>query len=492
MNILVIASEVAPFAKTGGLADITSSLPVEWFKYGQRPIVIMPKYGFINVEQYNIRRTELTLIVPMGYWTEFAQLWEGKLPNSNVPIYFIEHNEYFDRPGVYGDTEEYTDNDRRFIFFSRAAFEACKALQFSPDIVHTHDYHTGFALAFLKSYYKKEPIFSNSAAVHTIHNLAYQGRFNPERAMLFSGFGMKEFYPASWFEHYGAANAMKIGIMFADKITTVSPTYAKEIRMPYYSEGLQDVLNHRGADLVGILNGVYYDEWSPQNDNDIYEKYDINSLEKKNNNKIAFLKEHGLTEEDNLDLPLFAVVSRLAEQKGIDLIMNKLEEYLSLGLFRFALLGTGTSEYQNYFWELQAKYPKLALIEIGYNNSHSHKLFAAADFFLLPSRFEPCGLTQMYAMKYGTIPIVRLTGGLADTVKEYHKESGQGTGFLFWQYNADDFSYSIRRALSVYNHQPHWDLIRKNAMNEDFSSEKSAMEYIKVFKWALDKVRAGN
>ena len=490
MNILTASAEVTPFAKAGGLADVTASLPIEWKKRGQNPIVIMPKYGFIDTKEYNIKPTDITLIVPMGNWTEYAGLWEGRIPNSDVPIYFVEHNVYFDRGGIYGDPQEFGDNDRRFIFFSLAVLEAAKALNFSPDIIHAHDFHTAFSLAFLKSYYKHEPDFSNTAGIYTIHNLAYQGKFDPERAMLYSGFGMEEFYPGSWFEHYGAVNAMKTGIMFSDKITTVSPTYAKEIRYPYYSEGLQDVLNHRGADLVGVLNGVHYEEWSPEKDKNLYKNYSKDQLMKKKINKIQFLKQFGLTNEDDLDIPVFGMVTRLTEQKGIDLIINKLESYLSADKFRLALLGSGDSRYQDFFNYLKWKYPKKALVNIGYNNAQAHRIMAASDFLLMPSRFEPCGLTQMYALRYGTIPVVRETGGLADTVREYDPEDGNGHGFTFWQYNAEDFAYAIRRALSNYCRQPHWNLIRKNAMNLRFTSGKSAMAYLKVFNWALDKVNA--
>lgn len=489
MNILLASAEVAPFAKTGGLADMTGSLPIEWQKFGQNTIVVMPKYGFIDTYKFGIKATDITLIVPMGYWTEFARLWEGKLPNSEVPVYFIEHNVYFDRTGIYGDPNEYHDNDRRFIFFSRAVMETAKALNFAPDIINAHDFHASFTMAFLKSQYRNDPIFANCAGVYTIHNLAYQGRFNPYTSLEYAGFGIKEFYPGSWFEHQGAVNAMKTGIMFADKITTVSPTYAKEIRYPYYSEGLQDILNLRGADLVGVLNGVYYDEWNPQADKLIYENYDIESLEIKNNNKLKLLESFGITEDDKPNLPLIGMVSRLTEQKGIDLLTLKLEEYLANDQARFILLGSGESRYVDYFNYLKWKYPKNALITIGYKDDLSHKIFASSDYLLVPSRFEPCGLTQMYALKYGTIPIVRATGGLADTVQEYNLASAEGYGFLFWQYNADDLAFALRRALNVYDNEPHWDLIRRNAMHCNYSSSKTAIEYLKVFKWAGDKLR---
>ncbi len=489
MNILVASAEVAPFAKAGGLADIAASLPLDWEKFGQSPVIIMPKYKSIDVDLYGFKPTDLVLYVPISTWTEYARLWYGTLPDSNVPVYLIENHDYYWRDGIYGDPHEYGDNDRRFIFLSRAVFEAAKALKFQPDIIHAHDYHTAFSLAFLKSYYRYDPMFSKTAGVLTIHNLAHQGWFDPNRAMAFSQFGMKEFYPGCWFEKNGAVNAMKTGIMFADKITTVSPTYANEIRSAAYSEGLQDSLNLRGADLLGILNGVYYSKWNPAKDHYLYKNYAPINLEVKKENKYAFLKDMGLNDEDDLDLPLIGMVSRLTEQKGIDLVMNKLEHYLYNKDFRFVLLGAGEKHYEDYFNYLRWKYPKHALVNIGYNNALSHRIIGCSDYLFMPSRFEPCGLTQMYAMKYGTIPIVRSTGGLADTVHEYIPDTGVGTGFVFWHYNADDFAYAIRRALSVYDEETHWDIIRKNAMAKDHSSGKSALEYIKVFNWALEKVR---
>ncbi len=489
MNILLASAEVTPFAKAGGLADVAASLPMEWDKYGQSTVVIMPKYRDIDISGYGFRPTYLVLYVPMGHWTEFAHLWYGTIPGSNVPVYLIENNDYFNRHGIYGDPNEFADNDRRFIFFSRAVFEAAKALNFRPDIIHAHDYHAAFTMPFLKSYYRQDYRFAHTAGVYTIHNLAYQGWFDPSRAMDYSAFGLGQFYSGSWFEHHGMVNAMKAGIMFADKITTVSPTYAQEIRMPYYSEGMQDVLNYRGGDLLGILNGVYYNEWSPEHDDLIYTKYTRDTLDLKYNNKISFLREHGLSEDfDNIEMPLVGMVSRLAEQKGIDLLMNKLEWHIETNQMRFVLLGSGESKYEDYFRYLAWKYPTKAFITIGYNNALSHKIIAASDFLIMPSRFEPCGLTQLYAMKYGTIPIVRQTGGLADTVSEYNPEQSQGTGYLFYNYNADDMAYAMRRALSIYNSEYHWNIIRRNAMAEDFSSSKSALEYLRVFNWALEKV----
>lgn len=490
MNILLASFEVSPFAKTGGLADVTQALSLEWNKLGHNTITILPKHRGINIKNFGFEKTYLTLNVPMGYATEFATIWKGKFPNSNADVYLIEHEAYYNREGIYGDPESYFDNDKRFLFFSRAVFEAAKALEFKADIISSHDHHTAYTMAFLKSYYKHEPLFKETAGVYTIHNLAYQGKFDPWRVMDFSGFGMKEFYPGSWFEQDGGTNFMKTGIMFADKITTVSPNYAQEIRDPYYSEGLHGILNQRGADLIGVLNGVFYDVWDPSTDNKIKKNYSAETINLKNENKYSFLEGQGLTQNDNLDIPLIGMVTRLTEQKGIDIIRDKLDAMLSEKKFRFALLGSGHQHYVEFFNYLKWKYPKLALVNIGYDEWYAHNLIAASDFILVPSRFEPCGLTQMYGLKYGTIPIVRATGGLADTVTEYEPSSKNGNGFVFQNYNTEDFEYAVNRAISIYYNNTHIKKVRLNAMAEDNSSVKQANEYINVFNWALDKIGA--
>ncbi|MDC1068259.1 glycogen/starch synthase [Candidatus Kapabacteria bacterium] len=487
MNIVTAAFEVSPFAKTGGLADVTQALPLEWTKQGHNAITILPKHRGINVDEFGFKKTFLTLNVPMGFSTEFAGVWEGKFPNSDSKVYLIEHEAYFNRDGIYGNPDSYFDNDRRFIFFSRAIFETIKALEITPDIISAHDYHTAYTMAFLRSYYKHEERFSKTAGVFTIHNLAYQGKYDPWRVMDFSGFGMKEFYPGSWFEKDGVVNCMKTGIMFADKITTVSPNYAQEIRQPYYSEGLHGVLNQRGGDLIGILNGVFYDEWNPKTDEKINIKFSSDNLDQKRANKFSFLGSQGLTNNDDLDLPLVCMVTRLTEQKGIDIIRERLDNLIGDKKFRFAILGSGQQNYVEYFNYLKWKYPRNAIVNIGYDEWYAHNLIAASDFLLIPSRFEPCGLTQMYGLKYGTIPIVRSTGGLADTVDEYIPEKKVGTGFVFNNYSADDFEFAMSRALDTYYSAEHLNQIRLNAMAQDNSSVKQAIEYIKVFGWALEK-----
>lgn len=487
MNILVASAEMAPLAKTGGLADVVQALPTEWKKQGHNPIVVIPKYSSIDTNKYGFEPTNIVICVPISHWMEYARLWKGKIPGSDVPCYLVENQDYFNRNGIYGDPNEFFDNDRRFIFFSRAVLETAKSLNFKPDILHAHDFHTAFSIAFLKTHYRNDDFFRNCAGVFTIHNLAYQGWFKPQRAMDFACFGTQNF-KGSWFEKNNSVNAMKTAIMFADKITTVSPTYSREIRWDYYGEGLQEPLNKRSADLIGVLNGADYTAWNPATDKYIFNKYDAKSLAKKQDNKYAFLAEKGLHKEDNLDLPLVCVISRLAEQKGIDILMYKLEHYLFYGNFRFALVGTGDQRYIEYFNYLSWKYPGKILSHIGYSNPLAHQTICASDFILLPSRYEPCGLTQMYALKYGTIPIVRSTGGLADTIREYVPGSGTGNGFLFINYNHEDMDFAIRRALHIYYDKHHWDKVRQNAMQSDFSVADAAKKYIEVFRWAKEKI----
>jgi len=487
MNILIIAAEASPFAKTGGLADVTSYLPKELNKLGQNPILVMPKYGFIDTEAFGIVPTLKTLIVPMGLGTEFAALWVGKFPNSNVPVYFIEHEQYFNRPGIYGEYNEYGDNDKRFIFLSRAAFEVAKALEFKPDIIHSHDYHTAFAMAFLKTHYANETLFADTAGVFTIHNLAYQGKFNPYRAMDFSGFGMKNFYPGCWFESDGVVNAMKTGIMFSDKITTVSPTYSREILMPYYGEGLHHDLNYRVADLIGVLNGVYYDDWNPENDALINKNYNIDTITNKAINKVKLIERFGGDVNYLPNAPLFGMVSRLVEQKGIDLMRDSLESLIINRGIKLALLGSGETHYVEFFNYLKWKFPNQVFVYIGYDEDISHSIYAASDFFLVPSRFEPCGLTQMYALKYGSLPIARATGGLRDTVFEYNYETGEGNGIVFNDYSLNEFQAAVERATSLYSAKEHLSKAVINAMNANYSSLRSAEKYVDVYNWAIAK-----
>ncbi len=490
MNIVLASAEVFPFAKAGGLADVSGYLPKEWAKAGHSAIVIMPKYGHIDSQKYKLEPLNITISVPIGSWVEYAQLWRAVLPGSSVPVYFLESADYFDRHGIYGDPDGFHDNDRRFIFFSRAIFETLRALDFRPDVVLSNDYHTAFAMAFLKIHYRRDEYFAHTAGVQAIHNMAFQGIYGAEHLLYLAQIGLDQFYPLSWFEFRGAVNMLKVGILFADKVTTVSPRYAMEIRYTDQGHGLQDVLNEKSADLVGILNGVDYQVWNPETDPLIYANYTAESLENKQTNKLEFLRRSKVPESELYsDMPLIGMISRLTDQKGIDLVQEIIEHLLNSYPLRFALLGSGAANYEDFFRHLSQKYYPRSLIKIGYDEEISHKIEAAADIFLMPSRFEPCGLNQMYSLKYGTVPLVRATGGLADTVQEFDPTTLQGNGFVFDNPNPHELEAALRRAIAAYYDKALWKRIIQNGMQADNSSTRSAENYIKVFEWALAKIR---
>ncbi|MCS7176735.1 MAG: glycogen synthase [Candidatus Kapabacteria bacterium] len=492
MNILVGTAELAPFAKVGGLADAVAALARQWSLLGHRVLVVLPKYRAIDVAAHGLRPTEHIVGVPLGWWTEYARLWLGVLPQSTARVCFLENADYYDREGIYGNPEGYADNDRRFIFLSRALFEVASALGFSPDVIHAHDYHTALAMPLLKLVYRWQPRFYKTAGVLTIHNIAFQGLSEPSRVLPLLGIPWEEFYPGSPWEYFGSVNMLKVGILYADKISTVSPSYAWEIRTTPLGEGLQGVLNFRGADLVGILNGVDYAEWDPGHDRHIYVPYSAEFLAGKQLNKRRLLNEWAGMSEPELhrEVPLLGMVSRLTDQKGIDLLCHSLEGILAHFGVRFALLGSGANRYEDFFRYLASRYSRQVFVQFGYNEALAHKIIAAADYLLMPSRYEPCGLTQMYALRYGTIPIVRAVGGLRDTVRQYDPATGEGWGFLFGDYTPEALWGAVEYALGFYRVEPHWERMRRNAMACDFSTRRSAEQYLQLFEWALERVRA--
>lgn len=488
MNILVVAAEVAPFAKVGGLADMTGALPRAWWADGHEVVIMLPLYGSIDRKQYGIEKTEHVVSVPVGYWTEYAEVWKGYLPDTEVPIYFLRSAEYFDREGIYGYHEGFEDNDRRYLFFSRAAIETSKVLGFQPDVIHSHDYHTAPCMPMLATKYRHDPFFAHTAGVLTIHNMAFQGMYDPVRAMEFGGFPPSEFYPSSWYEHHGSFNAMKAGIMFADKVTTVSPTYSQEIRWTSEGMGLQGALQQRAADLVGVLNGIDDTIWNPRVDRYIAVPFDASTLEKKHVNKLALLGELGLpSDPTNATIPVIGMVTRMTQQKGIPIMMRAVWDVLEQRRARLVVLGSGVREYEDFFHRAQDRFPDLVRFIRGYNEPLSHRIQAGSDLYLMPSQFEPCGLTQMYAMAYGTVPIVRSVGGLADTVSHYDRATRQGTGIRFHDYDESAMSYALDYALGLYDEEAHWQQIRTNAMSQDNSISVAARHYVQVFSWALER-----
>lgn len=485
MNILLASAEINPFAKGGGMATVTSYLCLEWSEMGHEVVAVLPAYKSINKKEFGLVKTDISFDVPMGFRTEKATVYKGNFPNSEAIIYLIAHDEFFDEEYVYGDRNEDEDDDRRFLFFCRAVLELCKTINFSPDILNCHDYHTAFIIAFLKTKYKNEPIFKNTGSVFTIHNLSYQGVFDKFRVMDFTGFKFKEFDVGSWFEHEGTVNFMKTGIMYADQIVTVSPTYSEEIKKPYYSEGMQDAINSRLRDISGILNGVNYRIWNPATDIYLSERYDSNSLEIKEKLKLEFYEEHNIPESKR-NLPLISMISRLTEQKGFGILENKIVKLLNKNKFIFSVLGEGDDKYEDLLIEAKNQFPENMILQLSYSEREAHKVIAASDFLLMPSKYEPCGLAQMYALKYGTIPIVRSTGGLADTIVDYSSEKETGNGITFPHYNRDELELSIMRAVDLYKSEHHIEKIRKNGMAENHSSLKCATNYIEVFKEIID------
>lgn len=491
MNILVTATELYPYAKVGGLADITYALAKAWSELGHRVIVVVPKYQHIHPDIHHVEPTSHVIGVPIGNWTEYARLWRGTLPGTTVPVFFLDNGEYYNRPGIYGNPEEYPDNDRRFIFLSRAVFEVARALQFYPEVLFANDFHTALTMPYLKMHYRQVPNFSGAVGVLSIHNIAFQGIYDPDRFLFLAQIPRSAFYPTSPFEFYGKVNVLKAGILFADKITTVSPHYAYEIRTTSLGMGLQPVLQYRAADLIGILNGVDYTEWNPETDSKIYYRYSPAMLHMKRQNKIQFLRDHHLPDSEVIeDVPLVGMVTRLTDQKGIPLLQQSLESMITTFPMRFVLLGSGAPHYERFFRYLAQRYPDRVLVHIGYSEELSHKVIASSDIYLMPSLYEPCGLTQMYALKYGTPPVVRYTGGLVDTVKDFNPETAEGTGFVFYKYDAGEMQWAIQRAIQLYFVKSLWTKLMLNGMQEDFSIQKSAKRYIELFQLALEQKMA--
>ena len=471
INVLHVSAEVSPFVKIGGLADVVGSLPNEIKRLKNADVrVILPYYKSIP-SKYKSKALD---VVNFKFDFEYEELYVGvkSLKKGNILYYFIDNEFYFgSRDNVYN----YGDEGKRFAYFQLAVLESLKHLDFAPDIIHVHDWHTGMIPLLLKTKYRNYKI----KTVLSLHNLAYQGVFPLQDYSMFN------IEYDSRFEFDGNLNFLKAGIVTADVITTVSPNYAQEILTDYYGYGMQNLLKARGSDLIGVLNGIDYKEFSPDNDKLIAYKFDISDYKiKKKENKAALFKM--LKVDFDLDRPLISIISRLVNQKGIDLIQRVFSEMLQRDDFSFVCLGSGEEVYESYFKELEAKYPDKVKVYIGYSNKMAHQIYAGSDMFLMPSKFEPCGLGQIIALKYGTIPIVRETGGLVDTIESYNEYEKLGNGFSFKNFNAHDMMHSIRYALHTYKFDSvSWDKLIKNAMSEDFSWKKSALQYKEIYKGLL-------
>lgn len=488
LKILFATPEAVPFAKTGGLADVAGALPKYLQPLGCEVILAMPYYRMVKQSGFPIQYLGEGLEVPLGDEILRADLYLGEL-KQGIPVYFIGRDEFFDREYLYSTPRgDYFDNAERFIFFTRGVLHLARHLGFSPDVIHHHEWQTGLIPAYLKSIYVNEPLFEHTATVFTIHNIAYQGLFKKEKLSLTGLPG--EMYNPEGIEFWERINLMKAGIVYADAINTVSQKYSEEIQTPEYGYGLEGILRKRREDLYGILNGVDYQDWDPAHDPHLVARYDLKDLSGKRECKKDLLKEFGLP--PSLErVPLFGMISRLADQKGFDLLAEIIDQLFSLEI-GFVLLGTGEQKYHDLFSQIAKRYPQKAGIRIAYDDRLAHKIEAGADLFLMPSKYEPCGLNQIYSLKYGTIPIVRATGGLDDTITDYDPSTGIGNGFKFIRYDSREFLNQIKRAIDFYAQPDHWRKLIQNAMSSDFSWQRSADAYLQLYRKALEKKKGGH
>ncbi|NLN98536.1 MAG: glycogen synthase GlgA [Eubacteriaceae bacterium] len=467
LKVLFAASEAFPFAKSGGLADVIGALPKAFSPDEVDVRVVIPKYGSIPKEFVDKMWLVDVFYVRIGYTDVYAGIMTYK--KDHVTYYFVDNEYYFKRPGLYG----YYDDGERFVYFSRVVLEMLPFIDFYPDVLHCHDWQTALVPFLLKEQYQHH--YLNTKTVFTIHNMKFQGRYGFHDLQ---GVLNIDYLPPS-LEYYGEINLMKGALCSADLVTTVSPSYAEELKDPYYGEGLDGVMRDITYKTVGILNGIDTSVYSPKTDPHIYKNY-INSIEKKRMNKTRLQEDLGLPVDPQV--PMLVMISRLDEQKGIDLITAVIHEILQLDL-QFVVLGTGNSHYEYLLSDVAATYPNKMRSLIQFDEPLSHKLYAAADLFLMPSKFEPCGLSQMIALRYGAIPIVRETGGLRDTVQYFNASEKTGNGFTFATYNAHDLLFTIQKAVGMYHHDPdNWAALELNATKSDFHWRKSASEYLYFYK----------
>lgn len=484
LKILLVSSEVVPFAKTGGLADVAGSLPkalalVGNDNAGNDVRIVMPRYRQIEGASY---RTDFPIHFKGRY--ETAIIKESSIESyyqgahKTIPVYMIDNYRYFYRDRMY----MYDDEAERFAFFCQTVLEMLPKLEWQPDIIHCNDWQSGPIPLLLKTRYHQDPFYNKIATVFTIHNLQYQGNFSKDTLKLL-GLGEEYFHP-DLLEFFGSVSYMKAGILYSDIINTVSRTYAAEIQRPDLGERMDGLLRKRSADLYGIVNGINYHEFNPRTDPRIHRNFDQFSISNKKENKFALQKEMGLPERD---IPVIGLISRLVDQKGLDLISQIIDPLMQEEV-QFVVLGSGDPHYEQLFEYIKSRYPEKMGLYIGFNAILAQRIYAGSDMFLMPSRFEPCGLGQLISLRYGTIPIVRLTGGLADTVNDYNPTNGSGNGFGFSEYAGMALLYSVRRALQLYREQPEqWQHLVKNAMELDFSWARSGVEYLQLYQEAITR-----
>jgi len=482
LKILFASSEVAPLSKTGGLADVSGSLPKAIKSLGHDVRVVTPFYKMAKKMAKSTKKVINRLNVPVSDRQVPASVEMTQLDGS-VPVYLIKKDSYFSRDELYTTRQgDYKDNAERFVFFSRAILEMLKHIDFKPDIIHCNDWQTGLIPAYLKILYSNQNGFQDIKSIFTIHNLGYQG--------IFWALDMHltnlpwDIFTMDGIEFYGNISFLKAGLVYADTLTTVSKGYSKEIQTQEYGLGMEGILQKRQKDLYGIVNGADYDHWSPENDPYIVASYDKTNLENKTKCKLDLLQEFGLKAKPTT--PIIGLISRLADQKGFDILAESMNDLMKMDLI-FILLGTGDQKYQELFTNISDKYPKKTGIRMAFDNALAHKIEAGSDMYLMPSKYEPCGLNQIYSLKYGSIPIVRATGGLDDTITDIHADPRRGNGFKFSEYTSKALISTVKRAIEYYAHKEAWAQLVWKAMAIEFSWEKSAREYLKLYQETIKK-----
>lgn len=500
-RVLIVGAEIFPFAKVGGLADVLGSLPRSFADAGIDVRLIMPFYGNIKGNRANLEREYNVKFIPtkiidfpiaVGDRTYLLTLWQSFLPKTRIPVYFVENEELFDRKGVYTDEQQkpFPDEDTRLIFFNKSVPEVLRLIGFQPNIIHVNDYHTALVPAYLKLSYYSDSFFEKTATVLTIHNIKHQGIFQKD-VLEKIGLGRELFYPTGPFEFYDKVNFFKIGIVFADAVSTVSPTYAMQIQTPEYGEKLDGLLRSMSYKVFGILNGVDYDIWDPKNDSVLGRmglNYSAKDYAAKSKVKQILLRELKFPEDD-IETPLISMISRTDPQKGFDILIEIIPELMKMKLRMAFLLVPPVSVFESYrttLLDFEKKHRRNISVTFESNEELAHLLEAGSDMFLMPSKFEPCGLNQMYSLRYGTIPIVRKTGGLADTVIDADESPDIGTGFVFYEYSSQALLSVIKRAVNSYFDKERWSKIMLHGMNKDFSWNVSARKYIDVYKKAIE------
>ncbi len=479
MKVLIATPEASPFVKTGGLADVTGALLREFRRMDIDAYLMLPLYSAIR-DAFYLADTGMRLTVPVGDRRYNSRIW-----SYGSDVYLIECNEFFERPELYGTPEgDYPDNAARFTFYCRAVLEACMAVGIRPDVIHCNDWQTALMPLYVKTLYRTE-FFSKTATIMTIHNLGYQGLFDVSDFPL-TGLGWEWFNPEG-VEFYGRVNLLKAGLIASDIITTVSPTYAREILTDEYGFGLDGVLRKRSSDLYGVINGIDYEEWDPGRDGSIPANYNLSDISGKALCRKALIDECSL--KGNRDAPLIAFVGRLSAQKGLDILLESVGDIVSMG-GRFIILGKGDEHFHKGVLGLAEKYDGSVYVKIGYDEAFARRIYAGSDIFLMPSRYEPCGLGQLIAMRYGTVPVARKTGGLADTIIDYNPLKGDGTGFLFEDYKASALRECLRTAFSVFVDKRRWRGMIISAMGMDFSWKNSALRYVELYDTAIKGKRA--